>query len=161
MIEGRGFAPGLAGLAVTLFFGSIMVGRVLIGFISNRLGNRRLIRAGLIVAVTGSALLLIPDVPALALLGLTLFGLGCAPVYPGLMHETPRRFDAVTARKVIGWQVAAAGTGAAIMPAVFGVIAAHLGMEAVFPVVFVLAAVLLALSIRLDRMTPVADSTGR
>lgn len=161
MIEGRGFAPGMAGLAVTLFFGSIMVGRVLIGFVSNRLGNRFLIRAGLIVAVAGSALLLIPDVPVLALLGLTLFGLGCAPVYPGLMHETPRRFDAVMARKVIGWQVAAAGTGAAVMPAVFGIIAAHLGMEAVFPVVFVLAAVLLALSIRLDRMTPSADSTKR
>ncbi len=83
------------------------------------------------------------------------------PVYPGLMHETPRRFGAVTARKVIGWQVAAAGTGAAIMPALFGVIAARLGMEAVFPVVFVLAALLLALSIRLDRLTPVADSTSR
>lgn len=154
MIEGRGFDPGMAGLAVTLFFGSIMGGRVLIGFVSNRLGNRRLIRMGLFVAIAGLALLLIPGVPALALLGLGLFGFGCAPVYPGLMHETPRRFDAVTARKVIGWQVAAAGTGAAVMPAVFGVIAAHFGMEAVFPVIFALAVLLLVLNIRLDRMTP-------
>lgn len=156
LIEGRAFDPGLAGLGVTLFFGSIMGGRVLIGFISNRLGNRRLIRIGLIIAVAGAMLLLIRDVPALSLLGLALFGFGCAPVYPGLMHETPRRFDAATARKVIGWQVAAAGTGAAVMPATFGIIAANFGMEAVFPVVFVLAIVLLLLNIRLDRMTSVA-----
>lgn len=160
MIEGRGFDPGLAGLAVTLFFGSIMCGRVLIGFVSNRLGNRFLIRTGLIVAIAGIALLLIRDIPALSLVGLALFGFGCAPVYPGLMHETPRRFDAVTARKVIGWQVAGAGIGAAIMPAMFGVIAAHFGMEAVFPVVFVMAVVLLGLSIWLDQMTPDAPGTS-
>lgn len=154
MIEGRDFEPGMAGLAVTLFFGSIMGGRVLIGFVSNRLGNRFLIRTGMMIAIVGVALLLVRDVPVLSLIGLTLFGFGCAPVYPGLMHETPRRFDAVTARKVIGWQVAAAGTGAAVMPAVFGVIAAHLGMEAVFPLVFVIAVVLLVLCIRLDQMTP-------
>lgn len=160
MIEGRGFEPGMAGLAVTLFFGSIMGGRVLIGFVSNRLGNRFLIRAGMMIAIVGAALLLIPDVPTLSLIGLTLFGFGCAPVYPGLMHETPRRFDAITARKVIGWQVAAAGTGAAVMPAVFGVIAAHLGMEAVFPLVFVIAVLLLVLCIRLDKMTP-SVGTGK
>ena len=153
LIEGRGFEPGMAGLAVTLFFGSIMGGRVLTGFVSNRLGNRLLIRAGLIVALTGAALLLVRDIPALALLGLGLFGFGCAPVYPGLMHETSRRFDPITARKVIGWQVAAAGIGAAVMPAAFGIIAAHFGMEAVFPVVFVMAVLLLGLSIRLDQMT--------
>jgi len=61
---------------------------------------------------------------------------------------------------VIGWQVAGAGIGAAIMPAMFGVIAAHFGMEAVFPVVFVMAVVLLGLSIWLDQMTPDAPGTN-
>ena len=159
MIEGRGFEPGMAGLAVTLFFGSIMGGRVLIGFVSNRLGNRFLIRTGMMIAIVGVALLLVRDMPILSLIGLTLFGFGCAPVYPGLMHETPRRFDAVMARKVIGWQVAAAGTGAAVMPAVFGVIAARLGMEAVFPLIFVIAIVLPVLCIRLDKMTPTAGAS--
>ena len=159
LIEGRGFDPGLAGLATTLFFGSIMGGRVLVGFVSNRLGNRVLIRGGLIVAIAGIALLLVRDIPVLSLLGLGLFGFGCAPVYPGLMHETPRRFDAVTARKAIGWQVATASIGAAVMPAAFGVIAARFGMEAVFPVVFALALILLGLSVQLDRMTP--STAGR
>ena len=109
--------------------------------------------------IVGVALLLVRDAPILSLIGLTLFGFGCAPVYPGLMHETPRRFDAVMARKVIGWQVAAAGTGAAVMPAVFGVIAARLGMEAVFPLIFVIAVVLLVLCIRLDKMTPTAGAS--
>jgi nitrate/nitrite transporter NarK len=69
------------------------------------------------------------------------------------MHETPRRFDPETARKVIGWQVAAANIGGAVMPAAFGVLAAGFGLEAVFPVIGGFAVVLLILSIRLDRAT--------
>ena len=153
LIESRHFDPGMAGLAITLFFGSIMGGRVLIGFVSEKMGNRRLVRLGLSIAIVGIVLLLIPGLPVLSMLGLMLFGFGCAPVYPGLMHETPRRFDPITARKVIGWQVAAANAGGAVMPAIFGVIAARFGLEAVFPVVAFFAVLLLVLSIRLDKVT--------
>ena len=153
LIESRHFEPGKAGLAVTFFYGAIMGGRVLIGFVSEKMGNRRLVRVGLGLAIVGVVLLLIPGVPALALIGLLLFGLGCAPIYPSLMHETPRRFDPATARKVIGWQVAAANIGGAVMPAAFGVLAAGFGLEAVFPVIGGFAVVLLILSVRLDSVT--------
>lgn len=153
LIESRHFDPGIAGLALTLYYGSIMGGRMLIGFVSEGIGNRRLVRIGLGVAIVGIVLLLIPAHPFFGLSGLVLFGLGCAPIYPSLMHETPRRFDPVTARKVIGWQVAAANAGGAVMPALFGVLAARLGLEAVFPAIACFVVALLILSIRLDQVT--------
>lgn len=153
LIEGRGFDAGTAAKAVTLYYGCIMAGRVLAGFVSNRLGNRRLVRLGIAVSLAGIVLLLVPGTPVLAMTGLALLGLGCAPVYPGLMHETPRRFDPVTARKVIGWQVGAACLGGALMPAGFGLLAAHVGLEAIFPTIGGFAALLLVLVVRLDQVT--------
>lgn len=153
LIESRHFEPGLAGLAITLFYGAIMGGRVLIGFVSERLGNRLLIRLGLAVALLGVVLLLLPGLPAQALAGLLLLGLGCAPIYPSLMHETPRRFDPLTTSKVIGWQVAAANIGGAIIPAGFGLLAARFGLEAVFPTIAGFIVLLLVLSVRLDQVT--------
>ena len=153
LIESRHFDARTVGLAVTLYFGAIMGGRVLAGFISEKLGNRRLVRIGLLVALVGLALLMIPGPPPLAMTGLLLLGLGCAPIYPSLMHETPRRFDPLTTRKVIGWQVAAACLGGAVMPAAFGVLAARLGLEAVFPAIAGCAVVLLYLAARLDAVT--------
>ena len=153
LIESRRFDAGTAGLAITAFYASIMGGRVLIGFVSERLGNRRLIRGGLCVALVGIALLVFPGGPALAFAGLTLLGAGCAPVYPALMHETPRRFDPATTVKVIGWQVAAANLGAALLPAGFGLLAAALGLEAVFPAIAAFLVLLLAGCVLLDRVT--------
>jgi MFS family permease len=153
LIEGRQVDPGLAGLAVTLYYGSIMGGRFLVGFVSERLGNRRLIFGGMAVAIAGLALVIIPQPAFLALPGLVLIGFGLAPVFPALMHETPRRFAPDTARKVIGWQVACANIGGAIMPAAFGLLAARAGLESVFPVVAAFALALLLLSVRLNRVT--------
>ena len=85
--------------------------------------------------------------------GLFLIGLGCAPVYPGLMHETPRRFDPATAQRVIGWQVGAAYVGAMVIPGAFGVLAAHWGLEAIFPIIGGVIAILLAAIALLDRVT--------
>lgn len=153
LIESRQFDPGMAGAAITLFYGSIMGGRVLIGFVSERIGNRRLIRGGLCVALLGIALLCISGWPPLAFAGLLLLGAGCAPVYPALMHETPRRFDPATTVKVIGWQVAAANIGASVLPAGFGVLAAALGLEAVFPAIACFLVLLLVGSVQLDRVT--------
>jgi MFS family permease len=153
LIESRHFDPGLAGLAITLFYGAIMGGRVLVGFVSERVGNRRLIRIGLSVAILGITLLMIPGSATQAIVGLLLLGLGGAPVYPSLMHETPRRFDPETTGKVIGWQVAAANIGGAIIPAAFGLLAAWLGLEAVFPAIAAIVVLLLVLSIRLDKAT--------
>lgn len=153
LIESRHFDPGTAGMAVTCYYGAIMGGRVIVGLVSNRLGNRRLVYGGLGTAAVGVTLLVTSDLVPLNLAGLLLLGLGCAPVYPGLMYETPRRFDPHTARKVIGWQVGTACLGAAVMPAAFGVLAAHLGLEAIFPVVAACVVILIGAVALLDRVT--------
>ena len=153
LIESRHFTPGMVGFAQSAFFGSIMGGRMVVGFISERVGNRRLIRTGLSIALIGMVLMVVPGMPSLTLGGIVLFGLGCAPIYPGMMHETPRRFDPPTARKVIGWQVGAANLGAAVIPALFGLIAANFGLESIFPMLAGILAIMLVLVAQLDRVT--------
>lgn len=82
-----------------------------------------------------------------------LLGLGCAPIYPSLMHETARRFDADTARIVIGRQVGFAYVGGAAGPAAMGLLAAAAGPAAIMPVVFLAVVLLLVLSEVLNSMT--------
>ncbi len=147
LVEGRGVDQTTAGIFVSFFFGSIMTGRFLTGVVSRRLGNRLLVRTGLIIALCGAALFsFAASSPAANLAGLVLLGLGCAPVYPGLMHETPRRFDPDTSRVVVGRQVAFAYVGAALVPPAFGLLAAGVGLWAIMPGVAVAAALLFGLS---------------
>jgi len=82
-----------------------------------------------------------------------LMGLGCAPVFPSLMHETARRFPEDVARSVIGKQMTFAYAGGSVIPAGFGLLATWAGLGAIMPVVVVLLLALLALAAALDRMT--------
>ena len=154
LVEKRGLAPQVAGTWVSCFYAAIMTGRFALGFIATRLGNRRLVRGGLAIAMAGAALFGLPGLaPALTLAGLILLGLGAAPIYPSLMHETTRRFDAETARRVVGRQVAFAYIGAAIGPAALGLLGAHLGLAAIMPVVLLALGVLALMVWRLDQVT--------
>ena len=131
-----------------------MVGRFAVGMVAVRLGNRRLVRYGLLVAVVGAVLFSLEDVPvSLSLGGLILMGLGCAPVFPSLMHETTRRFDPGTARTVVGRQVAFAYVGASLGPAGLGLLGATFGLATILPTIVVGLVVLLMLSVWLDRVT--------
>lgn len=154
LVEDRRVNPLAAGMWVSGFYGAIMVGRFATGLIAERFGNRLLVRFGIIIALIGAFFFAIPELPpALSLIGLILLGLGCAPIYPSLMHETPRRFSPDIARSVVGRQVAFAYLGGAIMPAAFGLLAAHVGLIAVMPGVIVAIVLLLLGSEILNRMT--------
>lgn len=154
LVNGRGLDSTTAGLWVSGFYGAIMGGRFAIGLVSARLGNRRLVRLGVLVAMAGALLFAWPGLPPLlSLAGLVLLGLGCAPIYPSLMHETTRRFDAATARRVVGRQVAFGSGGGALGPAALGLVGAQLGLGAIMPAVLLALALLLALSAWLDRVT--------
>lgn len=154
LVYGRGMAPAEAGVWVAGFFGSIMVGRFAIGLVAVRLGNRALVRAGILVALAGAVLVAVRGLPhGVALVGLVLLGLGCAPIYPSLMHEALRRFDADTARRVIGRQVAFAYVGSALGPAALGVLGGWLGLWAIMPAVCLVLLGLLWMTSRLDRVT--------
>jgi fucose permease len=154
LVDGRGMAPAEAGVWVAGFFGAIMAGRFAIGLVAVRLGNRALVRAGILTALVGAALVAVRGVPnGVALLGLVLLGLGCAPIYPSLMHEATRRFDADTARRVIGRQVAFAYVGCALGPAALGLLGSYLGLWAIMPAVCLALLGLLWMTSRLDRVT--------
>lgn len=154
LVEGRGLDAAKAGLVVAAYYGSIMGGRVLSGFIADRVGNRPMVRGGIILALSGAILFAIPGLPLLfAVLGLALLGLGCAPIYPCLMHETPRRFAPELARKVVGRQVAFAYVGGAILPAAFGFLGSWAGAVAIMPAVALALLCMLALSETLNVVT--------
>ena len=158
LIEQRQLSPGTAGVWVSCFFGAIMAGRFATGVVSAHWGNRRLVWAGLLVALVGTVLVswggLVATFPSgLVLAGLVLMGLGCAPVYPSLMHEAAQRFDAATAQRVIGRQVGSAYVGCMVVPAALGLVGAHLGIGLIMPLIAVFVVALLAGSAWLDRLT--------
>lgn len=154
LVDGRGLEAKTAALWVSCFFGAIMLGRFATGLLTLRLGNRQLVRLGIAVAVVGAALFAGSALPApLSLAGLVLLGLGCAPIYPCLMHETARRFEPVTAAKVISRQVGFAYVGAATVPAALGYLATAAGLGAIMPAVLAALLLLLLMSEVLNRIT--------
>lgn len=150
LVEGRGLAHATAVGWVALYFGSIVAGRVLFGIVVGRWDPDRLVRAGTWGAATGAALFAVgPDVlrgPSLGLIGLSL-----APVFPCLMARTPDRLGPAVAVHAIGFQVSAATLGAALCPALGGLLSDAAGMGAVPVEAVVLAGLLWALHERLLR----------
>jgi MFS family permease len=158
LVQARGISAATAGLWVALYYGSLTVGRFLTGFVVDRFGNRRMIKAGLFVAFAGAALIALPSfVPGAsdlsAFFGLILLGAGFAPLYPCMMHETPRRFRADTAQKIIGYQSSAAYIGASLSPALVGLAGAHTTLEIIPFVEAALIASIIALVFSLDLLT--------
>lgn len=154
LVTDRKLAAADAGAWTAAYFGSITAGRFAVGLIANRLGNRRLVRLGIALATIGAALFALPQVfGALSPGGLVLMGLGCAPIFPSLMHETAHRFPPDALRTLIGRQMTCAYAGGSIIPAGFGLLATWAGLSAVMPMVVALLLVLLALTTTLDRMT--------
>lgn len=159
LVESRGVGVRTAGQCVTAYYGSITVGRILVGFAVDRFGNRRLVRGGVALALVGAvAFAFSPNLPGMAL-GLVLTGLGFAPVYPGLMHEVPRRFAPAAVQNVIGRQISGAYLGMALLPPLAGAIA-EVSLEAIARVVLAFVVVLIAAVLWLDRLTPTRTSLG-
>ena len=129
----------------SLFFIGITVGRALGGFLTLRFSDAQMVRIGQGCILLGIAALLLPFGEGPALAGLVLVGLGCAPVYPSIIHATPEHFGAERSQAMIGVQMASAYVGTCLMPPLFGLIANHIDI-ALFPVflLVVLAAMVFA-----------------
>lgn len=127
LVEYRGVDEATAARFAALFYLGITFGRFVCGFVADRLGDRRLIRWGAAVMLCGVILLALPGRPA-ALTGLIVIGLGCAPIYPSIIHATPQNFGAENTQAVVGVQMASAYTGTTLMPPLFGLIAERSGL---------------------------------
>ncbi len=127
-----------AGFASWFYIG-ITIGRALSGFLTIKLNDVQMVRLGQGIILAGCALLFLPLGTKVALTGLILIGLGCAPIYPCIIHSTPEHFGADKSQAIIGVQMAFAYIGTCLMPPLFGLIANHISVT-LFP--FYLAAIL-------------------
>ena len=138
----RGFTPEQAAGFAGLFFLGITLGRALNGFLTMRFSDSFLTRTGFVIVALGIAAVLAPWGDTTALAGLVLVGLGCAPVYPCIIHATPARFGAGRSQAVIGILMAGAYLGNCLMPPLFGLIANHISIGLLPPYLLLLLAVM-------------------
>lgn len=141
LVEFRGINSEIAAKFASLFFIGITLGRFLCGFIADKIGDKLLIRSGIVVILCGVALVALPIKNNItALCGLVIMGLGCAPIYPSIIHSTPSNFGQENSQAIIGIQMASAYTGSTFMPPLFGVIAdnINIGLYPIYLTFFVI-----------------------
>ncbi|WP_313071792.1 MFS transporter [Lacrimispora sp.] len=119
----KGIAPETAASFASLFFIGITIGRALSGFITMKLSNVQMIRLGQVFIAVGIFTMLLPATQIFSLIGLIIIGLGCAPIYPCIIHSTPAHFGAERSQAIIGVQMASAYVGTCLMPPLFGILA--------------------------------------
>lgn len=129
LVQKWAFTPETAAGFASMFYIGITLGRLANGFLAMKLGDHFLIRMGLGIITAGIALLLVPFHSAFALIGFVVIGLGCAPIYPCIIHMTPSVFGEDKSQAMIGVQMAFAYTGFLIMPSLFGVIADYISIS--------------------------------
>ncbi|KLI59145.1 MFS transporter [Brachyspira hyodysenteriae] len=112
----------------SLFYIGITVGRAISGFIIMKLNDNQMIILGESLILIGIILMIIPTVNIVSLIGFIIIGLGCAPIYPSIIHSTPYNFGAENSQAIIGVQMASAYVGTSIMPPLFGYIANHISI---------------------------------
>lgn len=123
LVGSRGVAPAQAAGWVSLYYAGITVGRFVSGFAMHRLSCRALIRLGGLISLAGCVLLTLPLPVVFSAVALVLIGLGCAPVYPCMIHETPSRFGKANSQTAMGLQMATAYCGSTLMPPLLGLLA--------------------------------------
>lgn len=139
LVEYRGVDTETAASFASLFYLGITAGRFLSGFVADRVGDRNMIRIGIGVMCCGVVMAALPPVE-IALVGLVVFGVGAAPVYPSVIHATPTHFGKENSHAIVGIQMACAYCGSTLVPPLFGLIAQylHIGAYPYFLAVFVL-----------------------
>lgn len=123
MISHNGITAEDAAMFASLFFIGMTAGRGINGFLTIKFKDKTLIRAGQALIFVGVALVTVPQIKALTIAGFIVTGLGCAPVYPSIIHMTPALFGEDNSPAVIGVQMASAYVGSCIAPPVYGLIA--------------------------------------
>ena len=137
----------------SLFYVGITVGRFVSGFLTMRFNDATMIRIGQCVMLMGILVLLLPLPNHIELVtGFIIIGLGCAPVYPCIIHSTPHYFGADKSQAIVGMQMASAYIGSMVIPAIFGIVAQNVSMMLLPAYLLILLAVMTFMHVRLMRV---------
>ena len=126
MVLHKGVAEEIAASYASMFFIGITVGRFVSGFITEKLNDKQMIRLGMSILAIGVIVLFLPLSEYVTLAGFVLIGIGCAPIYPCIIHSTPDIFGADKSQAIVGVQMASAYVGSLLMPSLFGILANHI-----------------------------------
>ena len=149
----KGISAEQAASFGAMFFIGITVGRAINGFLAMRMHDESMIRMGQILILLGIVTVMLPAGDAVALVGLILIGLGCAPIYPCIIHSTPTHFGKEKSQAIIGVQMAAAYIGTMLMPPLFGILANHLSISLLPIYLLVLLAIMAFMHERFTQKT--------
>lgn len=139
MVAIRGISPETAAKWISLFYLGITAGRFFSGFLTLRFSDDAMVRLGEGTAIVGIILLLLPLHNLFLCVGLILTGLGCAPIYPSLLHATPQRFGKSLSQSLMGTQMAISYLGSTTMPPVSGFLSEKISMG-LYPVLLLVFA---------------------
>ena len=141
----KGVPAETAAAFASMFYIGITIGRAISGFITMKLNDMQMVRLGIGLVGVGILVLLLPLGAGASLVGFVIIGLGCAPIYPCLIHSTPTHFGADKSQAVIGIQMASAYVGTCLMPPLFGLIANRISAS-LLPVYLLIFLVLMAVA---------------
>jgi fucose permease len=153
LVQTKGVAVDVAAGWISMYYLGITIGRLINGFITARLSNPALIRGGQFIIGIGAVLLLIFSQTYINLLGLILIGMGCAPIYPSMLHETPVRFGKNNSNKLMGMQMAFAYIGTTTVPPALGLLSGRVGIQ--FYPVFILV-ILIIMFVSSEKINKIA-----
>lgn len=151
LVTNDGLSAEKAAKWVSFYYLGITVGRFLAGFIAMKLNNRKMIRLGQVICIAGAVLLLIPA-SGVHLIGIIMIGLGCAPIYPAMIHETPNRFGKELSQGIMGIQMATAYVGSTFVPPLFGMLSQIVGLGILPYFLIILVLVMLITSERVSKV---------
>lgn len=145
LVVEKGISSETAARWIALFYFGITLGRFLSGFVTIKLSNQNMIRIGEVLIVAGILSLFIPLGESFLQAGFFLIGIGCAPIYPSMLHETPNRFTKELSASLMGMQMAFAYIGSTFMPPLFGAISNKISLK-LLPYFLMILLVLMVLS---------------
>jgi fucose permease len=132
LIQSRQIAIEEAAAWIAMYYGGITIGRFIAGFISLKLNNSQMIRSGSLIVLAGTLLILFSTANTILMFSFVLVGLGLSPIFPAMIHETPKRFGSQHSEVIIGYQMAFAYIGIALLPPLLGVAIKNISIQ-VFP----------------------------
>lgn len=158
LVQYRSVDANTAASFASLFVLGITLGRFISGFVTDKLGDKQLIRIGIFIIIAGVLMVAFPmEYDGLALAGLVVIGFGCAPTYPAIIHSTPFNFGEKNSQAVIGVQMACAYIGTTFTPPLFGLVASHIHIGLYPLYIFLFTVLMLIMSERLNRIVKGAD----